>query len=211
MSTEELIIALVRVLGSLPVLRWAFAGGVLAVLVDFSDLFLMNLLDLGGVSNYQAMDKWLDQVYMALFLVVALRWPDPARAVAVVLYLFRLAGFVLFELTGNREVLVLFPNLFEFWFLFVASLRHVLPAREPVGQPPSAAALAVQRGTETRTQSATAIGLGTRFEFTSRNVGLVLLALLAAKMAQEIVIHWLKLLDSFTAVEAVEAIWDLFF
>ena len=64
MSLEELIIAIVRVVGSLAVLKWAFVGGWAAILIDLSDLFLKNLLDLGGVSNYQAFDKWLDQVYM---------------------------------------------------------------------------------------------------------------------------------------------------
>ncbi len=190
-SVEELIIAIVRVLGSLPVLRWAFVGGIIAVLVDLSDLFLMNLLRLGGVSNYQAFDKWLDQVYLICFLVVALRWPDPARSVAVALYGLRLAGFVAFEVTGEREVLVAFPNLFEFWFLFVASLPHWRPARG------SGAGV----GGASRS-------LPTSFQFTTKNLAISLGVLLVAKEAQEVVIHWLKLLDSFTAVEAVEAVWD---
>ena len=64
MTQEMLIIAAVRVAGSLPVLRWPLLGGVLALLVDQSDLFMMNLIDLGGVSDYQRFDKYLDQVYM---------------------------------------------------------------------------------------------------------------------------------------------------
>ena len=46
MTLEELIIAVVRVLGSLFVLRWALVGGLIAILVDLSDLFLKNLLSL---------------------------------------------------------------------------------------------------------------------------------------------------------------------
>jgi hypothetical protein len=128
MSLEELVIALVRVVGSLLVLRWAFVGGIVAVLVDLSDLFLRSFLDLGGVSNYQAFDKWLDQVYMLAFLAVAVReWHGPPRTVAVGLYAYRLVGFVAYELTGTREILLFFPNVFEFWFLFVASLPHWRP------------------------------------------------------------------------------------
>ena len=127
MSLEEIIIAVVRVLGSLAVLKWAFFGGWLATFVDLSDLFLKNLLDLGGVSNYQAFDKWLDQVYMVLFLVVAWRWKGAARNVAVGLFVFRMAGFVAFEISGARWILLAFPNVFEFWFLFVASLPHWRP------------------------------------------------------------------------------------
>jgi hypothetical protein len=74
MTAEMWIIALVRVAGSLPVLRWPFYGSILAILIDLSDLFLMNLLDLGGVRDYQTFDKALDQVYMAAFLFVAWRW-----------------------------------------------------------------------------------------------------------------------------------------
>jgi hypothetical protein len=115
-----IVIVAVRIVGSLPVLRWPLAGGLLAIAVDLSDLLLADLLGLGGV-DYQTLDKWLDQVYLLTFLIVALRWSDPARAIAVALYLFRSVGFVAFELTGERTLLLAFPNVFEFWFLFVAA------------------------------------------------------------------------------------------
>ena len=120
MTLEVVVIATIRIVGSLPVLRWPFLGGLLAILVDLSDLLLMDALDLGGVPDYQSLDKWLDQFYLALFLIVALRWTNPARAIAIALYAYRLVGFILFELTGERGLLLLFPNVFEFWFLLVA-------------------------------------------------------------------------------------------
>ncbi len=126
MTLEILIIAAIRIAGSLPVLRWPLAGGVLAVLVDLSDLLLRDALDLGGVGDYQSLDKWLDQVYLGAFLVVALRWEGRARSIAIGLYVYRLIGFVLFELTGERSLLLAFPNVFEFWFLLVAAIG---PAR----------------------------------------------------------------------------------
>ena len=128
MTLEILVIAAIRIAGSLPVLRWPLAGGLLAVLVDLSDLLLRDLLDLGGVPDYQSLDKWLDQVYMAAFLAVALRWSGTERTVAVGLYGFRLVGFIAFELTGERTLLLLFPNVFELWFLLVAALHRVRPA-----------------------------------------------------------------------------------
>ncbi len=127
MTLQVLVIAVVRIAGSLPVLRWPLAGGIFAVLVDLSDLLLRDAFDLGGVPDYQSLDKWLDQVYLALFLVVALRWRGPARQVAVALYAFRFVGFVLFEVSGDRSVLLLFPNVFEFWFLLVAAIHHFRP------------------------------------------------------------------------------------
>ena len=130
MTTEELIIAAVRVAGALLVLRWAFAGALFAIAIDLSDLFLMNLLDLGGVRDYQALDKRLDLVYMATFLWVALQWRGPARTIAVGLFAYRIAGVLVFEASGVREVLLAFPNVFEFWFVFVAGARLFAPRYE---------------------------------------------------------------------------------
>jgi hypothetical protein len=135
MTLEVVVIGAFRVLGSLPVLRWPLAGGILAILVDLSDLLLRDLLDLGGIPDYQAFDKWADQVYLAAFLVVALRWTGPERAIAVALYIYRLVGFVAFEMTGQRELLLLFPNVFEPWFLLVAAIHRFRPDTtwRPVG------------------------------------------------------------------------------
>ena len=127
MTAEVLVIGAIRIFGSLPVLRWPLAGGILAILVDLSDLLLRDTLDLGGIPDYQAFDKWLDQVYLGAFLIVALRWSGPERAIAVGLYVFRLVGFVAFEITGERTLLLLFPNVFEPWFLVVAAVHRFRP------------------------------------------------------------------------------------
>ena len=127
MTLEVVVIALFRIVGSLPVLRWPLAGALLAILVDTADLLVRDTLDLGGLPDYQSLDKWLDQVYLGLFLVVALRWQGIERTVAMALYVFRLAGFVAFEATGERLVLFLFPNVFEVWFLAVAALHRFRP------------------------------------------------------------------------------------
>ena len=111
MTLEEVVIAIVRIAGSLPVLWFPFAGGILAVLVDFSDLFMMNLLDLGGVRDYQVFDKWVDQVYMVAFLVVALRWKGVPRYVAIGLFAYRLVGFAYFEFVDSwRGILLDIPE-----------------------------------------------------------------------------------------------------
>jgi len=128
-TLEVIVIAAVRIAGSLPVLRWPLLGGLLAILVDLGDLLLMGVLDLGGVADYQSLDKWLDQFTLALFLIVALRWTGPARTISIALYSYRLAGFVLFELTGERALLLLFPNVFEFWFILVAAVGDERIAR----------------------------------------------------------------------------------
>jgi hypothetical protein len=127
MTLEVLVFAAFRIAGSLPVLRWPLAGGLLVLVVDLADLLLRDALDLGGIPDYQSLDKWLDQVYMGCFLVVALRWQGVERTVAVALYTFRLVGFVAFELSGDRNLLLLFPNVFELWFLAVAAIHRFRP------------------------------------------------------------------------------------
>jgi hypothetical protein len=124
MTLEVLVIAAYRILGSLPVLRWPFAGALLSVAVDLFDLLLINLMGFGGIPDYQTLDKYLDQFQLFLFLVVALRrWQGTERGVAVGLYAYRLIGFVAFEATGERILLLAFPNVFEFWFILVAGLH----------------------------------------------------------------------------------------
>jgi hypothetical protein len=199
MTTEMWLIAAVRLLGSLPVLRWPFWGGLLAIAADQSDLFMMNLLHLGGVTDYQAFDKYLDQAYLLAFLAVALRWPGPERTVAVALYLYRFAGFIAFELTQSRDVLLFFPNLFEFWFLLVAACRQFGWAQRESTMPGLHASPANATATATAAPPDNALDM--------RRLAFVMLPLVALKLVQEYAIHYRRWLDSFTAVEAVQAVW----
>ena len=130
MTTEELIISTVRIAGALLVLRWALAGSLLAVAIDLSDLFMMNLLDMGGVRNYQSLDKWLDLTYMATFLWVTLRWSPQLRNISIILFCFRIVGVIMFEIIGNRWILLAFPNVFEFWFIAIAFYQHYFHQHE---------------------------------------------------------------------------------
>jgi len=212
-TTEMWLIALVRLLGALPVLRWPFAGALVAMAVDQSDLFMMNLLHLGGVSDYQSFDKYLDQAYLLAFLVVALRWQGPARTVAVALYVYRLAGFAAFELTQERDVLLLFPNFFEYWFVLIAGLAHFqrLPEGWEVGPEPEVFAMAAAApGGSTATlieplPAATLVQGGEGIS--TQAFGAVVVVLVALKLFQEYALHYGRWLDGFTAVEAVEAVW----
>lgn len=95
--------------------------------MDLADLLVRDVVDLGGLPDYQSLDKWVDQVYLGCFLLVALRWHGMERTIAVLLYLYRLVGFAAFELTGTRELLFIFPNVFELWFLVVAAIHHFRP------------------------------------------------------------------------------------
>jgi len=191
MTTEEIIIAVVRVLGSLPVLVFPFPGAIVAMLTDLSDLFMMNLLHEGGVRDYQEFDKWLDQVYMLTFLAVAQRWERTPRNIAFALFAYRLVGFLAFEATQQRDLLIFFPNVFEFWFVFVAGLKHFR-----------------LEGTFGARAASHGEG-GRRFAYARRELAVVLPALLVAKLLQEYALHVGRWFDGFTALEAVEWLWRL--
>jgi hypothetical protein len=172
MTAEVVVIGLYRIVGSLPALRWPLAGGLLAIFIDLTDLYWMNMLDLGGIPDYQMFDKLVDQVYLAVFLIVALRWTGPERRISVLLYAFRMVGFVAYELTGMREILLVFPNVFEFWFLFVAAFHHVRPA----------------------------------MAWSRLQLAAVLVPLIGAKEVQEYCLHWAKMFENTTFLEALEQI-----
>ncbi len=184
---EALVIALIRIAGSLPVLRWAFVGGLIAVFTDLSDLFIRQAIDLGGLANYQEWDKWVDQVYIWLFFIVSLRWSGWERRVAVGLFAWRLIGFAAFAAGAGRGALIYFPHVFEFWFLFVAARPH-WPSRLRPGRASTA------DGAPAPLSGAEALRW--------------LLFLTALKVFHEYTLHTGKWFDGFSAFEAAEAIWD---
>ena len=120
-----LVIA-IRVIVPLAILRWPLAGGILALVIDAIDVVLVDAFaklvgeppEFGPL--YAQLDKWLDLYYLALEVVVARRWTNVVtRRTAYALFGWRLLGVILFEITVERPLLVIFPNLFENYFLYV--------------------------------------------------------------------------------------------
>lgn len=79
-------------------------------------------LDLAG---YQGYDKALDVFYLSIAMLSTLRnWTSrPAVRIARVLFYVRLVGVLSFELTHLRTLLVVFPNTFEYFFIFYEAVR----------------------------------------------------------------------------------------
>jgi hypothetical protein len=83
-----------------------------------------------GQHVYQYWDKVLDTFTLAIALIVALSWKDGlARRLAIATAAWRVAGVAAFMATGQREVLVVFPSVFEKLFFFYLLFR-VLSRRE---------------------------------------------------------------------------------
>ncbi|TMB62276.1 MAG: hypothetical protein E6J24_05985 [Chloroflexi bacterium] len=103
---------------------------------------------IGGIEDYQRLDKVCDLAYMFVFLVVSLRWVGLERSVAVALFAFRMVGDAVFEWSGERLVLLVFPNVFEFWFVAVAAWHHYRPGRPLASRQAALALVALLLGKE---------------------------------------------------------------
>ena len=69
---------------------------------------------------------------MGLELVVVLRWSEALpRNAALLLFVWRLAGVIAFEVTAHRPLLLIFPNLFENFYLYVLIARRWFPSLIP--------------------------------------------------------------------------------
>lgn len=130
-STDLLIFALVvgaRLFVPLLIPWYPLPGVVAALLLDAVDQTVFQ--SRGGaagqlygqllLANYQGYDKALDVYYLSIAYVSTLRnWADPfAFKVGRFLFYFRLVGVALFELSGWRALLFLFPNTFEYFFIW---------------------------------------------------------------------------------------------
>ena len=134
-----LIVIAIRAIVPLTILRWPLAGGLLSLVIDALDVVLVDAFAkvLGEPGEfgpfYAQLDKYLDIYYLALEVVVARqRWTNPVtRRTAYALSAWRLAGVILFEITVYRPLLLVFPNLFENYFLYVLVVMRWFPRFEP--------------------------------------------------------------------------------
>jgi len=128
MGVEEYVV-LVLVVGArllLPLLIPYFpVPALLACLVlDSADQTIFQQFPAIDLEGYQSYDKALDIFYLSVaYLSVLRNWTNlPAVLMAVFLFHYRLIGALLFELTQERWLLFIFPNTFEYFFLFLSAI-----------------------------------------------------------------------------------------
>lgn len=119
-TTGQLVVIGLRLVVPLLILKRPLAGGIIAMLLDALDVVIVEWFGPGGMGDhYHSIDKVLDLYYLGLEAWVALSWTERLpRLTAISLFVYRVAGVIVFELTNWRPALFLFPNLFEHWFLF---------------------------------------------------------------------------------------------
>ena len=136
---DALLVLGLRILIPLGILRYPLVFGLLAVFFDAVDVILMDAIQTDSLpvltnffhQNYHALDKWLDTYYLGIAFLVSLKWKEVlAKRTSIVLFLWRLAGVIAFELTHLRAVLFFAPNLFENFFFFYLIARKIKPGWE---------------------------------------------------------------------------------
>ena len=127
MTAGQAIVIAIRLLVPLSIFRWPLAGALASMLIDALDVVLIEVIGLGGFSHYAALDKGLDMYYLSFEAFVSLRWEPIARWTSLTLFAYRAIGFVAFEATQQRALLLVFPNVFENFYLAYAALRRFAP------------------------------------------------------------------------------------
>lgn len=128
-TTADLIvfwtIILLRILIPLTIPRYPLPGIIAALILDAVDQSLFQAFTSMQFAGYQGYDKALDIYYLAIAYISTLRnWTNHvALQISRFLFYYRLVGVALFEITQIRVLLLIFPNVFEYFFIFYEIVR----------------------------------------------------------------------------------------
>lgn len=128
MSTEATVVFVLvvaaRFLVPLLIPRYPLPAVIACLIIDGVDQTVFQLFgfDPPGYQNY---DKAMDLFYLSIaFLTTLQNWTRTAAVgIARFLFFYRMVGVLVFELTGWRMALLLFPNTFEYFFIFYEIVR----------------------------------------------------------------------------------------
>ena len=118
-------VVLARFLVPLLIFRYPLPAILAALVLDGVDQSIFQILTDLPLDRYQSYDKALDIYYLTLAYIFTLRsWTDyTSFATSRFLYYYRLAGVVLFEFLQLRWLLLIFPNTFEYFFIFYEAVQ----------------------------------------------------------------------------------------
>ena len=118
-------VVLARFLVPLTIPRFPLPGIVVALVLDAVDQTVFQQFMKLPLEGYQGYDKALDIYYLAIAYISTLRnWSNYlAFQVSRFLFYYRLVGVALFEVWHLRALLMIFPNTFEYFFIFYETYR----------------------------------------------------------------------------------------
>lgn len=122
-----LTVMTLRLVVPLAIPRFPLPGVMASLVLDGLDQGIFSGFTDLDLTNYQSYDKAFDVYYLTIAYLSTMRnWSnlEAVHAARFLLY-FRLIGAMLFELSGIRALLLVFPNTFEYFFIFyqVVALR----------------------------------------------------------------------------------------
>jgi hypothetical protein len=119
------VVAVARFLLPLTIPKYPLPGILASLVLDAVDQTIFQQFPGLNLEGYQGYDKALDIYYLTIAYIATLRnWENFfAFQVSRFLFYWRLAGVALFELTQLRLLLLVFPNTFEYFFIFYEAYR----------------------------------------------------------------------------------------
>ena len=114
-----------RFLIPLSIPKYPLPGIIASLLLDAVDRSIFQQFTDLPMDGYQGYDKALDIYYLAITYLSTLRdWSNHfAFRLSRFLFYYRLIGTALFEVTNLRLLLFIFPNVFEYFFIFYEIIR----------------------------------------------------------------------------------------
>ncbi len=118
-------VILARLILPLLIPKYPLPAILACLLVDGIDQTVFQTFTKLNLDWYQNYDKALDIYYLVIAYLSTLRnWRSrPAFQVSRFLFYYRLIGVAAFELTEWRPLLLVFPNVFEYFFIYYEGLR----------------------------------------------------------------------------------------
>ena len=123
-STTDWLVFLVvvglRFLLPLLIPLWPLPAIIACLILDGVDQTIFQVFTTIPLDGYQGYDKALDIYYLSVAYISTFRnWVNPyAFQTSRFLFFYRLVGVVLFELLHLRPLLLIFPNVFEYFFIW---------------------------------------------------------------------------------------------
>lgn len=118
MEMAYVILTLLRIVVPFTMLRWPLIGVIASAYLDYRDWDFLGVETNSEMIFYQNWDKILDTYYLAIAWYTSRFWKDAvARLTSSFLFFYRMLG-VIIVLMSDRSLLLFFPNIFEWFFVY---------------------------------------------------------------------------------------------
>jgi len=119
------VVVVARFIVPLFIPRYPIPAIITALIIDAVDQTVFQQFTRLPLEGYQGYDKALDVYYLVIAYLSTMRnWEHPiAFKISRFLLYWRLVGVTAFELIHWRPLLILFPNTFEYFFIFYEAYR----------------------------------------------------------------------------------------